>query len=58
MDDEDEKNEDEYLGIECTECGCRHLYVIQTYRRRDTVYRRRECRSCGKRMTTRERRVE
>jgi transcriptional regulator NrdR family protein len=42
-------------GIECRACGCRHFTIIYT---RATwggrIIRRRECRHCGKRLTTSE----
>jgi len=40
-------------GLECRYCGCRHLRVV--YVRRGwggKLIRRRECRQCGKSMTT------
>ena len=44
---------DEKRGLECRNCGCKHFRVIYT---RPTwggqIMRRRECRHCGKRMTT------
>ena len=45
-------------GLECRYCGCKHFRVIYTRRswgRR--IMRRRECRHCGKRMTTSERTI-
>jgi transcriptional regulator NrdR family protein len=43
-------------GLECRYCGCKHFRVVYT---RPTwggrIMRRRECRLCGKRMTTWER---
>jgi len=43
-------------GLECRYCGCKHFRVVYT---RPTyggrIMRRRECRHCGKRMTTWER---
>jgi hypothetical protein len=43
-------------GLECRYCGCKHFHVVYT---RPTwggrIMRRRECRHCGKRMTTWER---
>ena len=43
-------------GLECRYCGCKHFRVVYT---RPTmggrILRRRECRHCGKRMTTWER---
>ena len=43
-------------GLECRYCGCRHFSVIYTRRGwGGKLIRRRECRHCGKRMTTWER---
>ena len=46
----------ESRGLACRYCGCGHFHVIYT---RPTwggrIMRRRECRHCGKRMTTWER---
>lgn len=43
-------------GIACPICGCRHLRVIYTRRALGgKLVRRRECRFCGKRITTWER---
>ena len=40
-------------GLVCRKCGCRHFCVIYTRPAPDgKVTRRRECRHCGKRMTT------
>ncbi|HOD84372.1 MAG: transcriptional regulator NrdR [Planctomycetes bacterium ADurb.Bin126] len=40
-------------GLECRQCGCKHFRVVYT---RATwggrILRRRECRHCGRRMTT------
>jgi hypothetical protein len=40
-------------GLECRYCGCKHFRVVYT---RPTwgarIMRRRECRNCGKRLTT------
>ena len=40
-------------GLRCRACGCRHFRVVYT---RPTwgnrIMRRRECRNCGKRLTT------
>ena len=42
-------------GLECRRCGCRHFYVIYTRRAfGGKLVRRRQCRNCGKRMTTME----
>lgn len=47
---------DDQKGLTCRHCGCRHFHVVYT---RPTwggrIMRRRECRNCGKRMTTWER---
>jgi transcriptional regulator NrdR family protein len=43
-------------GLVCRHCGCRHFRVIYTRRAwGGRLMRRRECRYCGKRMTTWER---
>ena len=40
-------------GLECRWCGCKHFYVIYTRKAAGRrLVRRRECRHCGKRMTT------
>jgi len=40
-------------GIECRTCGCRHLHVVETRRTLGRRIRRvRECRQCGRRVTT------
>ena len=45
--------EEKNYGLECRRCGCRHFYVIYTRRvLGGKLMRRRECRNCGKRMTT------
>ena len=43
------------VGPECPRCGCRHLFVVYTRPQRDgRIVRRRECRHCGRRITTTE----
>lgn len=43
-------------GLECPRCHCRHFWVVWTRPRRDNrIIRRRECRYCGRLMTTTER---
>jgi hypothetical protein len=43
-------------GLACRHCGCRYFGVIYTRRGwGGKLIRRRECRHCGKRMTTWER---
>lgn len=50
--------EDNDLGLECRWCGCKHFRVIYTRPcRGGQLSRRRECRHCGRRMTTRERAI-
>jgi len=45
-------------GLECRKCGCRHFHVIYTRRGSGgKLIRRRECRHCGKRLTTWEKEV-
>lgn len=41
-------------GIECPDCGCRHLFVRATYNRKETIVRVRICRNCGRRLRTAE----
>lgn len=43
------------LGLVCPRCGCQHFRVVYLKRLPGGVLRRRrECRYCGRRMTTRE----
>ena len=47
------KTDQKRKGLECHACGCRHFLVVYTRPTRDgRIMRRRECRHCGKRMTT------
>lgn len=47
---------DEQRGIVCPRCGCGHFRVIYTRARwGGRIVRRRECRNCGKRVSTTER---
>lgn len=40
-------------GLECRACGCRHFRVVYTRPAwGGRILRRRECRHCGRRMTT------
>jgi len=50
------ENSDE-KGIECPRCGCRHFYVVYTRPQAGKIIRRKECRHCGCRVTTFERRA-
>ncbi len=44
---------DEKRGIECPRCGCCHFRVLYTRRAwGGRLLRRRECRHCGRRITT------
>lgn len=44
---------DEEVGLRCRNCGCRHFFVVYTKGvRGGRILRRRECRHCGKRLTT------
>ena len=46
------------LAVRCPKCNCGHLYVIRTVvSRLGVIRRRRECRYCGHRITTTERRT-
>jgi len=43
-------------GLRCPDCGCRHLFVVETRQTYDHRIRRlRECRHCGRTFTTYER---
>ena len=43
-------------GIRCPDCGCRHFEVIETRPAwNQRIRRRRQCRNCGRRITTSER---
>jgi transcriptional regulator NrdR family protein len=40
-------------GLECRRCGCKHFSVIYTRKApQGRVRRRKECRHCGRRITT------
>ena len=40
-------------GLQCRACGCRHLRVVYTRKAwGNQIIRRRECRNCGKRVST------
>ena len=45
----------ESSGLRCRTCGCRHFRVVYTRARAGVIVRRRECRYCGRRITTYER---
>jgi hypothetical protein len=42
------------LGLECPACGCRHFETVETRPRPGMILRRKACRHCGHRVTTRE----
>lgn len=43
-------------GLVCPTCGCRHFEVVYTRATpTGTIRRRRQCRHCGRRVTTSER---
>ena len=47
------KTSQEQLGLECRRCGCKHFRVLYTRASQGgQIKRRRECRHCGKRITT------
>lgn len=51
MVEEADQNDD--VGLECRECGCKHFYTLYTRpAHANKVLRRRECRHCGRRVTT------
>lgn len=40
-------------GITCPKCGCRHFEVVYVYPvKGGRICRRRQCRHCGRRITT------
>ncbi|MCC7204401.1 MAG: hypothetical protein IT441_04930 [Phycisphaeraceae bacterium] len=41
-------------GLVCSKCGCRDLRVVYTRARLSYILRLRQCRHCGRRVTTRE----
>ncbi|MEX2388790.1 MAG: hypothetical protein WD534_13005 [Phycisphaeraceae bacterium] len=45
----------EERGLRCPRCGCGHLPVVYTRPKPGCILRVRECRHCGKRLSTRER---
>ena len=48
-----EKPAKEKRGLECPGCGCRHMEVLYTRPAwGGRILRRRECRHCGRRVTT------
>lgn len=50
---ETQPERNEKRGLECPSCGCGHFHVVYTRRAsRQRIMRRRECRNCGRRITT------
>lgn len=48
-----QKEPEEKRGLECPHCGCGHFRVLYTRSKPGgRLLRRRECRHCGKRITT------
>lgn len=46
-------SETQEKGLTCPDCGCQHFRVIYTRpAARGRIERRRECRHCGRRITT------
>lgn len=40
-------------GVRCPKCNCGHLFVVYTRRQPNgKILRRRQCRYCGRRVTT------
>ena len=60
MDTADKSSEqNESRGIACPGCGCGHIRVLYTRRALGgRLLRRRECRHCGRRVTTYEQSLE
>lgn len=58
--DADDKKEDveKSLGITCPSCGCGHCPVYKNRRYGWGVRRNRECRFCGRRFVTTERKAD
>ena len=53
-----EKTAPEKRGLECPACGCRHFHVLYTRAALGgRILRRRECRHCGRRVTTYEKAI-
>lgn len=47
--------DEEPRGLECRRCGCGHFFVLYTRPSLGgRIVRRRQCRHCGRRMTTTE----
>lgn len=44
-------------GLVCPKCGCNHFNVLDTRNAKGVIRRRRECRHCGRRISTVEEKV-
>lgn len=56
MPDHQQRDAEDDRGLRCRHCGCVHFRVLYTRRAwGGKLVRRRECRHCGKRVTTAER---
>lgn len=52
------KRQSSEAGLVCRRCGCRDFRVVKTRKLRPNwITRRRQCRHCGRRITTQEREV-
>lgn len=52
---EHQEKPSEVRGLVCLKCGCRHFRVVYTRAvLGGVIRRRRECRHCGRRVTTKE----
>jgi hypothetical protein len=51
---ETEQPADDAVGLQCPQCGCRHFEVVYTRPKLRRIQRCRECRHCGRRITTNE----
>lgn len=52
---DDDKKKNEQVGLECRNCGCRHLPVDRTRKIKNKIIRYRHCRNCGRSKVTIER---
>ncbi|NLF72698.1 MAG: hypothetical protein GX575_26995 [Candidatus Anammoximicrobium sp.] len=50
--DRKDSQADRPRGLVCHSCGCQHFTVVYTRARAGKIMRRRECRNCGRRITT------
>ena len=50
--DAETRKEPRAEGIACPDCRCRHLIAVRTRHRLGKINRVRECRNCGRKITT------